>query len=303
MNRINEYAQDEALVAEAYERVKEELAALKEEELAFPNLDVQAAVRTVLGSLAEIRKAREGLMKELSGFDVVSFDKLEDYTQALSWAHAKYQVATEEPNEIEELFAEATKHRERLILAGKGLVPWGLFNQKKLDKLKHGNGYNNVAQDLQALSAAFEEAWPDIQGKTPMVKADVTTASRVALRLTRLLGEREQGEAKLAEATERRQRAFTLFSRTYEEVRAGLAYLRRRTGDADSIAPNLYSGVSDRPASVRKEGDAAVTGDGKSAPSAAGGGAASSAVSSANSEAAKLAISAEDDDDGPFVKS
>jgi hypothetical protein len=140
-----------------------------------------------------------------------------------------------------------------------------------------------------------------------MAKADVTAASRVALRLTRLLGEREQGAVKLAEATELRQRAFTLFSRTYDEVRAGLAYVRRRTDDAEDIAPNLYSGVSNRPASEPKEGDAPVAADGKAPPAVPPAASATvppatSVVPSASSGTAKLAIS-DEDDDGPFVKS
>jgi hypothetical protein len=78
---------------------------------------------------------------------------------------------------------------------------------------------------------------------------DASRADRsrlLALRLTRLIGLKEQGPALLAAATELRTRAFALVLRTYEETRLAVAYLRRREGDADSIAPSLYSGKARR---------------------------------------------------------
>jgi hypothetical protein len=284
MNKINEFAQNETLVAEAYERVKGEMAALSVAELTVPKLDVQAAVRAVLGSLSEIRKLKEALCGALTGFDVVSFDKLEDYTLALSHSNAKHQLATEEPTELEELYEEAGKLRERLVMVAKVLVPWGLFSARKVDQLKNGNGYNNVAQDLQALSAAFEEAWPKIEGKSPMTMDDVKTASHVSLRLTRLVGEREQLAAALAGATEQRQRAFTLFFRTYEEIRSSIAYVRRHHGDAEDIAPNLYTAARARPTTTTEKEDPTVT-----PPAAA-------------KPVASPFIVEEEDADGPFMK-
>ena len=46
----------------------------------------------------------------------------------------------------------------------------------------------------------------------------------------------------VAAATEQRPRAFTLLLlRTYEEARSAIGYLRRREGDAESIAPSLWA--------------------------------------------------------------
>jgi hypothetical protein len=235
-----EFVVDEALVAEAYERVKEELAALRPEELELPTLDIHAAVKTVLGALPEIRALRERMVKELPAFDVAAFDRLEDYALALSRAHARYQIATTSPNELDQVVAEAAKLRERLVASARGLVLFGLFDARKVEQLKHGNGYANVAQDLQALSAAFEESWPKIEGKTPFSLESVHSASRLALRLTRLVGLREQGTPAQAEATDMRRRAFTLMSKTYEDARAAVRFLRRREDDAEQIAPTLY---------------------------------------------------------------
>lgn len=274
-----EVAVNEALVAEAYERVKGELAALKAEEVETPTLDIHAAVKTVLGALPEIEALRERMVKELPAFDVAAFDKLEDYALALSRAHALYQMATTSPNELDQVVAEAAKVRERLVASARGLVLFGLFDARKVEQLKHGNGFANVAQDLQALSAAFEESWPKIEGKTPITLESVHAASRLALRLTRLVGLREQGTPAQAEATDLRRRAFTLMSRTYEDARAAVRFLRRREDDAESIAPTLYTKVR------RPRGDDETLPDGAvipTAPTSAGGAVAGGAATATN---------------------
>ena len=117
---------------------------------------------------------------------------------------------------------------------------------RKLDSLKGANGIKNVAQDLQMLSQIMQESWPQIQGKSATVAEDLEAASRIGTRLTRIVGVREQGPAQVAAATEQRQRVFTLTLRAYEEARSAVAYLRRREGDAESIAPNLYTGKQRR---------------------------------------------------------
>lgn len=136
--------------------------------------------------------------------------------------------------------------RERLLADARALSLHGLFDSRKLEQLKGANGNKNVAQDLQMLSQALQESWPQIQGKSATVAEDLQTASRVSTRLTRVIGLREQGPALLADATDKRMRAFTLMIRTYEEARAAVGYLHRHDGDADAIAPNLYAGKSRR---------------------------------------------------------
>ena len=236
----DEFVVNEVLVAEAFERVKGEMLALKAEEVELPTLDIHAAVKTVLGSLPDIKKLRERMVKELPAFDVVAFDKLEDYAMALSHTQALYQIATTPLNDLDQVVAEATKVRERLIASARGLVVFGLFDVRKVEQLKHGNGYSNVAQDLLALSAAFEESWAKNEGKTPLTHENVQSASRLGLRLTRLVALREQGTPEQAEATDLRRRAFTLTLRAYEDARSAVRFLRRNENDAEDIAPTFY---------------------------------------------------------------
>ncbi len=59
--------------------MKGDWAVLEADQLLQVNLDVQVASQAILGSLPEIKGLRERMVKELPAFDVVQFDKLEDY--------------------------------------------------------------------------------------------------------------------------------------------------------------------------------------------------------------------------------
>lgn len=236
-NRVNE----ETLVADAYARVKAELAALTPDELVKVNLDVPLAEATILGVLPTLKPLRDQIAKELPTFDLAQFDKLEDYVLSLGFTQAGLQMATLPPDDLLSLVEEATKLREQLLADAKSLSLHGLFDPQKLEQLKGANGYKNVAQDLQALCLAMQGTWSQIQERAATTADELQVASRVGTRLMRVIGVREQGPALVASATDQRQRAFTLVLRAYEDARHAVAFLRRREGDEDTVAPSLYT--------------------------------------------------------------
>lgn len=233
---------DETIVTEAYERVKAELAALDPEELVQVNLEIAVAVPTVLGVLPEVKRLREQIAQHLPTFDLASFDKLEDYALALSSAHTDYLTATQPPDDLVELSAEATKVRDRLHQDALALAGHGLVDEGALAQVKGGNGYRVMAQDLEIVSRVMKASWDKIQGKSATTAEDLQIAQRMSTRLMRVVGLREQGPAVLAAAADHRLRAFTKLLAVYEDARRAVGYLRARQGDADNIAPSLYPG-------------------------------------------------------------
>jgi hypothetical protein len=232
----------ETIVSDAYKRVEADLAALEQQELVQVNLDVTAAVTTVLGVLPEVKALREQIAQHLPTFDLVSFDKLEDYTLALHSAQTDYLTATQPPDDLVELSAEATKARDRLYKDALALAGHGLVDSGPLAQIKGGNGYKVMAQDLEILSRVMNASWDKIQGKSATTVEHLQTASRMSTRLMRIVGLREQGPAILAAAADHRLRAFTKMLFVYEDARRAVGYLRARQGDADNIAPSLYPG-------------------------------------------------------------
>lgn len=242
MESISSSANDEKLAAEAMARIAADAAALSPEELVQVNLDLQEATATILGTLPEVMALREQVAKQITAFNLAYIDKLEDYTLALRFAHAAFQTAVPPGDDLTELTGDASTLRERLLADARALSLHGLVDARKLESLKGANGVQNIAQDLQMLSQILQENWAQIQGKTATVLDDLASASRMATRITRIVGVRDQSPGHVEAVTEQRQRVFTLVLRAYDETRAAITFVRRREGDAESITPNLYSG-------------------------------------------------------------
>jgi len=242
MEAMGNWANDEKLAAEAMARIAPEAAALPLEELSKVNLDLQQATATILGVLPEVMALRDRIIKELPAFDITYVDKLEDYTLALRFAHAAYQTAMQPPDALKDLAEEASELRERLLADAQALSLRDLIDPRKLESLKGANGIHNIAQDLQMLSQILHEIWPQIQGKSATSAEELQAASRLATRITRIVGVRAQSSAQEDASIEQRERVFALTMRAYDETRAAIAIVRRREGDSESITPNLYTG-------------------------------------------------------------
>jgi len=233
---------DEALADAVFEKVKPDLIKLEQSALQQVNLDIPAAIATVLGVLPELRGLRDQIAKDLPAFDIQRFDKLEDYALALSSAQARYLAATEPPDDLQDIAERAGRARERLLAEANALVAHGIVSAGQIAQLKGANGYKNIATDLMVLCGIMHSAWDQIQGKTLTTAEELDEDSRVATRLLRIVGLREQGPAQVAEATDLRMRAFTLLLQTYDDARRAVTYLRSAEGDADDITPALHPG-------------------------------------------------------------
>lgn len=226
----------------AYERLADEIRAVPESALIKMNLDIPTAVTTVLGALPEIRSLRSRIVAELPLIDITRFDKIEDYTLAVAYAHSVHAVASVPAEVMTELSETAAKWREVLFSDASALAKRGLVNPQRLKDLKGPVGYRNLAFDLLSLSAALREDWSRIQGKTALELTELDEAETLADRMLTTLGEREQGPATAAVSAEMRQRAFSLFVKAYDLARRAVLYLRWHERDMESIAPSLYAG-------------------------------------------------------------
>jgi hypothetical protein len=227
---------------DAYARVKPTLDALRTGELQQINLDVPTAVATILGVLPKLQALEPDIAKHLPTFDIARYRRLEDIAFALSFANTNYLTALQPPEVLPELVDEATKLRGLLVADSEMLVAHGIIDGKQIAELQGAKGFKNVAQDLQSLSRVLKESWDKVQGKSPLTLDDLTRANQLAAHLLRLVGLKEQDTASVEAATDARMRAFTVFLRAYGDVQRAVAYLRADEGDAESIAPSLYTG-------------------------------------------------------------
>ena len=96
-----------------------------------------------------------------------------------------------------------------------------------------------------------------LDGKTLLQASELKHAQLLADRLISAVGDREQTPTQI-DAADRRHRAFSLFVKAYDQARRAIQYVRWEQGDADSIAPSLYSGRGNSNVKRRAE-DAEVT--------------------------------------------
>lgn len=240
MSSVTNVASDEAIAKDAYARVKADWEALANDQLLQVNLEPYFAAETVLGAWVRLKGFRDQIAK-LPGVNIALIDKLQDYVLGLRHVQGRYVMATKEPNNLDKLVEEANKLNDILEADARALALRGLFDPEKLSRLQGGNSYKALADDLEALASALEAVYPKIQGKTGITLEELKAATQMSARLTRLRGEAQLSPEAVADLAEERQRAFTQVVKAYDEARAAIAFLRRGEGDAELIAPNLYT--------------------------------------------------------------
>jgi hypothetical protein len=155
----------QAQFEEAFKRVEPELIALSPDEIAPINLEIASAVATVLFLWEGILKLRDTIVRELIGFDIVRFDKLEDYAMALGYANTTYLIATQPPDELQDIHDESAAMRETLHTDTLALIRRGFIKEASIKELRGSIGYKNIAIDLQILASVLKANWPTIEGK------------------------------------------------------------------------------------------------------------------------------------------
>jgi hypothetical protein len=206
------------------------------------NLDPVVAVGIARGSLPRLMKYRDQLVKEVPKFDLVNLDKLGVYALGFLQTHTAYGIATLPPEDLARLAEEASTLQGLLFSDASALAKRGLLNSAPLNDLRGPTGYRNVAMDVLGLALLLRNNWDTISSKTCVTLSELDRAEVVGQQLLDAVCLREQSPTKIAQATLERQQAYTLFVNAYDQVRRAINFLRWNEGDADTIAPSLYSG-------------------------------------------------------------
>jgi len=230
------------LFREAFEKHLPAMMAIPADKLMNINLDIPSAVTAVLGAWGDLKAMRSQLAHELPSFDLASFDALEEYAMAMGHAHLEHLSSSPSSEALVALHGRAQELRDLFLTDTQALVRRGLVQAQQVAEYKGLSGYKNVAFELLGLVGVLRHHWPTIGTRTAIEVAELSEAERLGQQLVRASGAREQGPAAVAETALRRQRAFTLFMRSYDATRRAISFLRWEQGDADSIAPVLYTG-------------------------------------------------------------
>ncbi|MBN1608966.1 MAG: hypothetical protein JW940_20230 [Polyangiaceae bacterium] len=226
----------------AYEQLLPEILAVPEADGSPILIDIPTAVTTVLGVLPKIHALSSEMTETLPKFDFERFDRLEQYTLALSHAHALRRAAHGPKPELGTLGAELGRIRDVLLADARSLAAHGLIHGERLSSCRSTPGYRALAYDVLTLVQVLRDAWDTIKDQTPVKLGALNEAAMLAEGLLSAVGLRDEAKPTTEEALVIRRKAFTLFMRVYARVRAAVQYLRAELGDADEIAPSLYAG-------------------------------------------------------------
>ncbi len=231
----------------AYDRVLPALKALPAEKVRRLIVNVPSAVALLLTAYARIAPMRAQLVQALPQFDATQLDKLQDYALALRDADVLYAAEPASPAELATVAEEAIDTRGRLSADVDALTLRGLLDATQLDKCTNSPAHKDVAKDLLILVAVLHINFATIQGHCGVTEPELDRAAKVAGRLLRLVGERDNGPITTQQSSDLRDRAFTICDNAYDEVRRALHWVRWEEDDADTIAPSLYAGRKRRP--------------------------------------------------------
>ncbi len=225
--------------AHTYARLKPELDALPAAEVRSINTNIVETIETVVGSLPRLRALGPTLTNTLPRFDQRLFDKLEECAHALATAHARFLAAPTRSGETDEVLERATKLRRTLMSDAAALCTRGYLSKSQLSKVKGRNGYVSTSEDLGWLVGMLGEVLPRVQGKSAVTSAELELATELLSQLWQAEGIRKGGPSLAAQASDDRNRAFTLLAKTYAEVRPAIVYVRAAEGDAAAVMPQL----------------------------------------------------------------
>ncbi|NUP10737.1 MAG: hypothetical protein HOW73_32230 [Polyangiaceae bacterium] len=230
----------------AFHAARDQINQIPDDRLIPIKVDIETAITTVLGCAPHLEKLRPEVASALPGHGLGPYDNVELYALALSHAHSLHKAAARPPEPIPALVAAATVVRTRLVTDIIALVERGRLPKDALQKLRGTTGFSNLGYDLLFVSTLLRENWETIQAKTAIESAELDNAEELADRLTTAVGLREHAVKARLEATRTRHQAFTLFERSYQEVRRIVAFVRYYEGDAERIAPSIYRGRGGR---------------------------------------------------------
>jgi len=225
----------------AFGRLLQTIRSMSPESFAVVNLDVMSAVRTTEGALPKIGSMKTVVAQLLPQFPLLLFEELEARALALGHAQTVYESAQHPAPILQTLLNAATTARDIALAEANTLVKRGLLPAQVLGGLKSGNGYRNLAADLFTLSETMKSHWNAVSSRTSMTREELDRLEDLADEMNQALGIREQMPELQAAAARDRQAAYTLFIAAYSELRAAIAYIRRRENDVETIMPSLYA--------------------------------------------------------------
>lgn len=228
-------------VQASYRRIEPELDLLAPAEVQRVTVDVPTAVSRAVASIPLLEGLSPEMKKQLTAPPIEHIARVRDYSFGLLYTHLRYVPRRSETVQAD--LEEARVLREQMLAAADAHVTYGHIPRDAVATVRDGAGHLDRASDLIALANLFRAVEARIRGATPVTEAQLARATELGTRLIAELGGRELGigadGAGPRDWRDRRNRAFTVFMRNWEEIRRAVNYVRYHERDAQAYAPVL----------------------------------------------------------------
>ncbi len=223
----------------ALERVRARLAQYGAAEILAVNGDIPVMATIAFGALPDCERFRTELAALPGCLDAL--DALHDAASAAVEADTRFAVASRPRDRTGALANECIRARRLLATALLALSDHGFFDGKKVRESLLGKSRPAIARDVITLATLFELRWHDVRGRTAVTEEMLRGARVLAEQLMDAVGAKTHGPIGRDAAADLRDRAFTYFVKTYDTVRRGIRFVRDSVGDAERVAPSLWS--------------------------------------------------------------
>ncbi|MGE0785540.1 MAG: hypothetical protein AB7S26_07620 [Sandaracinaceae bacterium] len=225
----------------ALEELRPRLMAIPGDELfRDPKLDPTNAATIAAAAAKKVLPFRASLVELFGASAGTRVDELPKVARATQQADIAAAAAAA-PTDLSSMHKEVRTQYDLLFTDTQALVNRHFIPETELDKARDIQGYEATVRSTLILVAILRRFWGRVQEHTPLTEADLDRASSIASRMQDTKGERDQGVLQVP-ANEVRMRALSLLIREYREVARQIGYLRYWEGDANAIAPSLWSG-------------------------------------------------------------
>jgi hypothetical protein len=204
--------------------------------------DLTGGYVLVSGALPSLRLLHERFEKALPEFDVSLLRKVDVYGRAALYAQSVERSTTNTGaahhahmvEEVETLYSRFYRNAEFLVAEG-------LFDAKVVTNARTGTSVRDRATDLRVLAVEFASKESSLAGRTLITRANIEHAFALSQSILDSLATRDAASEAQLIAQRDRQQAAALFARAWNEIRRAVTWLRWHEGDADRLAPSLYS--------------------------------------------------------------
>ncbi len=226
---------------EAFHETAAERAAILPADLLQVRFDIPQAVNTVYAAVGRLVGLRQLIVDSVKDTDMTAFDRLRTYAQALSVAHIKRSRPSASSELLTRSLIRATEMRDQFLMDANTLAGRGIISHARIEELRGGIGFLNVAYDLARLVDMLKERWEEVHANSGVKQTELEEAARLFQLITEQNAERNKQTTAASSANDDRVRAYTLLVHAYDEVRRAVSYVRWKEGDVDKIVPSLFA--------------------------------------------------------------